>query len=615
MNNNFEIRANTATLLGSNNQLNNQDFIYPIFKNQWEIPIYQRPYSWSEKEIDRLINDIFMGYWGNDEDKTIKEEPIFFGTMQFGELNKETNRIQIIDGQQRITTLVLIFNILKHNNVEFAKNLNFDLLQTKVFSGEQQSNLKKALAADPSIFIENKSLNKYLVNQYLIFDLINIQIDGNENSKTFDWERFTNYILNKLYFVAIQTKANLSKTLQIFETINSTGLDLNGSDIFKVRFYEYLTRFENKDDSVFKDISDLYATIESKNKEKDWVTDMSGILDIYRYILIAKFDSLPRTLYFVSLDVFYEGLFDLLLNNSKSEGFTSPKIKNEVKLHIEDIQRIIDIRFLWEKRIPNSTAAHLSYYFIHWSRYSRYWKLIVVFLFQYLEDIKNPNDVAWIKSETFTEQFNKLLFVYSIRFSRSINNCHTHVRNILEKMFKDANANDVILLINEQLKRIEGYQNQDKGVQYILERPLTNNYKHKNLICRMSAMLDEIEDNPNIDLHILTKKIFPHDNKIDIEHIQAFKDEKKERREDVWAEWGDEINSLGNLVILDSLTNNKISNKNFDFKKGIYLNSEFISIQKISKLPTFDKDAAIKRKAEEITKLTEYLFKYDRESN
>jgi uncharacterized protein with ParB-like and HNH nuclease domain len=610
MNNTFEIRANTATLLGCKNQ----DSTFSILNHQWEIPIFQRPYSWSEKEIDRLITDMFIGYWGNDENKDIKEEPIFIGTMQFGDLNKETNRRPIIDGQQRITTLLLLLNIFKHNNVESAKNLNYDLLQTKVFNGEQQKNLIAALDSDPSITMEDNSLNKYLINKQIIFQALQSQIESNEGELVFDWERFSNYILNKIYFVTIETKANLSKTLQIFETINATGLDLNGSDIFKVRFYEYLTRFENKDDSVFNDISDLYATIERWNQKKHWVTNMNGILDIYRYILIAKYDSLPRTLYFISVDAFYEGLFDLLLNNSKSEGFTNPKIKSEVKLNIEDIQRIIDIRYKWEERTPNSPAAHLSYYFIHWSRYTRYYKLIVVFLFQYLQDIEDANDHAWIKSETFTEQLNKLLFVYSIRFSRSINNCHTHVRNILEQMFQTQDANEIISSINEQLKRIEGYQHDERGVQYILERPITYNYKHKNLICRMSAMLDELNENPSIDPYHLADKIFPQDNKIDIEHIQAYMDENNERRPDVWSEWGAEINSLGNLVILDSSTNKSIGNKNFNFKKGVYKKNNLISIQTISKLPHFDKDAAIKRKDEEVKKLSQYLFNYEREN-
>lgn len=53
-------------------------------------------------------------------------------------------------------------------------------------------------------------------------------------------DSFVEYILNDILFVVIETVAGLSKTIQIFNTINTAGLDLNGDDLFKVRLYEYL---------------------------------------------------------------------------------------------------------------------------------------------------------------------------------------------------------------------------------------------------------------------------------------------------------------------------------------------------------------------------------------
>jgi hypothetical protein len=53
----------------------------------------------------------------------------------------------------------------------------------------------------------------------------------------------------------IETRAGLSKTLQIFKAINTAGLDLDNTDVFKIRLYEYLSETTENSDDMFESVS------------------------------------------------------------------------------------------------------------------------------------------------------------------------------------------------------------------------------------------------------------------------------------------------------------------------------------------------------------------------
>lgn len=73
--------------------------------NRYIIPIYQRNYAWGEAEITQLIQDI-ADYQKKDESK-----PYYIGTLVV--YKRDDGIFEIIDGQQRFTTLVLLALLLK----------------------------------------------------------------------------------------------------------------------------------------------------------------------------------------------------------------------------------------------------------------------------------------------------------------------------------------------------------------------------------------------------------------------------------------------------------------------------------------------------------------------
>ena len=104
----FSISAKTCTL-----KYNSQEGKGTVFGSgiKYIIPVYQRPYSWTDEQIRKFLSDIFSSYWGNEN--LVAEEPMFIGTMQLSTRNAN-NEQDIIDGQQRLTTFLILLKVLKH---------------------------------------------------------------------------------------------------------------------------------------------------------------------------------------------------------------------------------------------------------------------------------------------------------------------------------------------------------------------------------------------------------------------------------------------------------------------------------------------------------------------
>lgn len=589
-NNKFSINAKTCTLK-CNCQTNGS--VVLDNESQYLIPIYQRPYSWSENEINKLISDIFISYWGNDGNNDSKvEEPMFIGTMQLSA--KKGKEQEVIDGQQRMTTLLLMIKFLKEtypDNQEL-KNITMDWLKTEVNSGEQQKKLEEAIRNEGD---ENQ--NRYFKN----INIIKKKFTGIIEDKEFDENNFIKYFLSNLYFVVIETNAGLSKTLQIFNAINTTGLDLNGGDLFKIRMYEYLVN--NKEDkSVFNEISKLYQKIEQKNKELGSQIGIQTILSIYQYIIVAKYN-LSTTLYYLGVDTFYDRLFDIILNIQEWEHFK--KNVSDVKLSLDDLDKIIEIRFDWERKwqkLEQFTAEDIcAVHFIWWSRYSRYWNLIFVFLYTHKED-----EDSWNNMLLFIRQLNKLYFIYSIKYQKLINEIYySFSREIIRSLIHNS-FEEIMKMINQKIK-------DNNNLSWELTDNLTDNGKRKNLVCRLSAMLEEkynISESEKIKE--ITQKLFGIP--IDIEHIQSYLDSNKKERENILKEWGSDINSIGNLMVLEqdinrSISNNEYSDKISSERNRSYAKSKFQIVQnQIKNYPEWHLEKAKKRKDLEKEKLIKYLF-------
>ena len=223
-------------------------------KEKFLIPEYQRPYAWTDDQVLTLFEDL-VEYTNNQN-----ESSYFLGCIvSFSNENKEQ---EIIDGQQRITTLFLLLRAIHRKLQKMSDSKEKDnfirqiepaiwkideltsvadygsvLIESKVFEVEYNQILENILKTGE---VEDKSKDRYSLNYKLLIKLL----DEYANNEPLNFYKFTNNVLNKT--IVLPIKADTQETaLTIFSTLNDRGLPLSDADIFKAKIYNKLNE-ENK---------------------------------------------------------------------------------------------------------------------------------------------------------------------------------------------------------------------------------------------------------------------------------------------------------------------------------------------------------------------------------
>jgi uncharacterized protein with ParB-like and HNH nuclease domain len=122
----------------------------------YEIPPYQRPDSWNTENVQQLLEDLWEAYSANDPE-------YFIGSLITIEMQKDL-RYEVVDGQQRLTTLNLIFARLRDHVVEAGAKATLEkrILPRNELSGEVETPRLLLRKKDQSFFrqyvLESKPL-------------------------------------------------------------------------------------------------------------------------------------------------------------------------------------------------------------------------------------------------------------------------------------------------------------------------------------------------------------------------------------------------------------------------------------------------------------------------
>lgn len=542
------------------------------------IPEYQRDYSWGEKEIEKFMDSI---------KKAINGEQVFMGTVQFDAKEKEYH---IIDGQQRMTTFLLLFSAL---NEKYISD-NSKKIQIKNFNSNNKK-LEEALDGKP----ESEVDNRYLQNKNLLSSMID------EMKKTSS--EIIEAIKSNIYFVElITTGIPLPNVVGIFNTINTTGLDLNCSDMFKLQYYEYLKAFDSNEDWMHK-ISELYEKV---NQTDGCV--MSDILDVYKHCIVSKskwsFEMLSKS---------NENFFDEVFNKQENRG--------KDILSFKEFERLVDLyidfygKFTYSRN--NEMKEHLNEChsidifamdLIGMTRYPRYWTVQIVAAF--FENAR-PNDPSklekYARALRTAVEISKYLIVCSVNYDRAINPVNTFMCN--EVLPALADKKDVTDIIQSIIKETPYVWDRDNNPEYNkiefcsrIKNNLMKNGKRAHIVCVLLALITETKGggfnyNDVYDKFFTWKK-FEYDN----EHIYAhhlFKDAIDEE----YALY----NGIGNLVVLERAINRGIGYNEVDKKAEEYSRSNFEIVKQL--IPKIKNNKwnieSVRNRADEQEKiLCEFLF-------
>lgn len=220
-------------------------------KYNFLIPDYQRPYAWGEMECKTLWDDLFSFSFPNDDcDQFVDDEEYFLGPIV---TFKNRNQMEVIDGQQRLTTLMLLlrafYNKLGSMKDSRSKRMKEDIekciWRANEFGEFETSALKinSQVATDEdkeefiAILKDGQGIGKksrYAKN----FNFFVEKIDAFLSNYPSYFAYFPARVLNNCVLLPIEAESQ-NTALRIFSTLNDRGKPLSDADIFKAQLYKY----------------------------------------------------------------------------------------------------------------------------------------------------------------------------------------------------------------------------------------------------------------------------------------------------------------------------------------------------------------------------------------
>ena len=576
----------------------------------YRIPIYQRPYSWEEKNIKDFLGSIFDAFKEVNEIKSeTNAKPVFFGTIQLDRNKEDKNTLDIVDGQQRLTTFLLFLDVLQRNEKHPKEYIDCSMVidSKKLKEVLNDDNIKK----DSSKYYENRKLLKEEVEHF----------EKEFKDKNEFYTELKNFVLDNVYFVQLITEEmDLSEVVSVFNTINTTGLDLNATDIFKVRYYNYLRGIDKTKDWL-EEINLCYQSIDDSNEKlgKDGRTDqtkfdMGWVLDIYKHIICAEFGwgfsevSKSNQKFF---DELFKGI--RLTEQSDLSVLEFDTFKHIVDGFIDYWRWIENVRYNGEH--PEIAKEIFSIYLVEKTRYKRYWTIPFVVAYFRAKGRDDWSDY-YIDSLKVNMHMFRFFLIYTVINDRVINYVQNKVCVECFKWFKECNTEEIIKNIVENLlpplpisgQLLPQVPNKEhetwKKFYGIIESGLFDNGSRVHLVCTLTALIDEV--NKGVKESDIYEKFFNYEmikDPYDIEHIEArnnFKDDKDNV---------DKFNGIGNLTVLERSINRSIKDepvidKNEEYKKSKYAAVELV-IRKCK--DKWDIERVEERAIEEIDKIERFM--------
>jgi len=260
--------------------------IKDLLKKDLKIPEYQRPYKWTLKNINQLIDDIL-----NFKDKSAYR----LGTIV---IHNNKDSLDIVDGQQRITTLILIFKAILRDTTLQAK---FKELIQKDF---KLPNLKYK----NSISIKNIQQNFQELNK---------------RTKQIEFDKHIVYfLLERCEVVSIELD-NITESFQFFDSQNARGKDLAPHDLLKAY---HLREMQNISEYEKKKLVQEWENLDDENK-------LSKLFSNYLY-KIRNWSRAKSARYFTKNDVnIFKGIS---INNNTKELYPFAMLYQMANVFIEE---------------------------------------------------------------------------------------------------------------------------------------------------------------------------------------------------------------------------------------------------------------------------------------
>lgn len=501
-------------------------------KTQFVIPVYQRNYDWSTSQCKQLLDDILEVGTSN------KMNAHFIGSVVYVHDDVYTSsrikELTVIDGQQRLTTLTLIYLALYRLAIEIAdKGLEAEISETyltnKFAPEEEKLKLRPTENNDKAI--------KYLLRsdkdeEFSDFSKVIDNFNYFKNRITEENFEFVLKGLSKLMFVEISLDREKDDPQRIFESLNSTGLELSQADLIRNYILMGLNRRDqNKIYNNYWEIIEKFA--------KDETLNTSKVSDFIRDYLTLANNKIPN----------------------KSKVYLEFKAKfptadlQELEANLSPIKSLVKFyNKLLNPKNESDKEIRLQLDYIS--------RLEINVAYPFLMKVYEDYSENVIDKATFVKVLD---FIQSFAWRRFIVGLPTNALNkIFMTLYEKVDKNDYLLSLQKWLLKRPGSQRFPKNKEVIESLKLKDvyNIKSKNRTYLLER-LENFENNEPV--------IIEGNTDITIEHIFPQNPDPKWKVDLGVDEYNlikeTYLNTIGNLTL--SGNNGKLGNKPFLFKRDL----------------------------------------------
>lgn len=252
--------------------------LHKIFCSDYDfrIPDYQRPYAWEREQATQLLEDLVDALDRGDE------EPYFLGSIVLVK-RKGVSEAEVIDGQQRLTTLTILLAVLRDltEDDELRQNLETLIVEPGSKIRKLAPKPRLALRARDAGFFQDHIQVTGATTTLVAVNKDSLKTDAQrsvrenaialrEKLKTWNEDRRLELVamLSERTFLVVVSTPDLDSAHRIFSVMNARGLDLSPADIFKSLIIgelpdgassEYATKWEDAEEALGRDdFADLF---------------------------------------------------------------------------------------------------------------------------------------------------------------------------------------------------------------------------------------------------------------------------------------------------------------------------------------------------------------------
>lgn len=517
-----------------------QQTIKELFTNKkadFLIPDYQRPYAWDENECQTLWDDIFAFAFPNDNYSEFDSENDEYFLGPIVTFKNDDNKQEIIDGQQRLTTLMLLLrafysyfgNMQDENSKKTAESIGKCIWKTDEFGTANKNKLKidsevstdddkeQFLSILKSGEVEASQKSKYAQNYRFFLDRIEEFL---KKYPTY-FAYLPNRIMNNCILLPIEAESQ-DTALRIFSTLNDRGKPLSDTDIFKAQFYKYYSDKGQKEEFIrrWRDLEAICEEIFSSATG----SPMDELFTRYMYFERAKQGNKNTTT--EALRKFYERdkymllKNDHILDNLESLALFWKKVELQDDSFSDDVLKLLSV--------------------LHYAPNGMWTYLLSVYFMANKDDEGNLEDVSLI---AFLNKITAFVWTYAV-IRPGVNALRSPA---YPEMIKIVNGESVEFVDYMFEKHV--VKNAFDNYVFTNGRPITKSM--------LAWWCYQDKD----------QKLIPVDTVLEIEHIFSRKRQDNEKS----LKDKNSLESLGNKALLEKTINIRASDYRFEDKKKYYM--------------------------------------------